>query len=224
MKSTAPERKDFIAYIAPFAVFVGMMALDHALGLPAQWFYLVRAVAVTLTILLVSRRVLPLRPSMPLASIVIGIAVFVIWVAPDLLFGYRHFWLFENSVMGKAVSSTPEALRHDTWFLVMRVFVSSMLVPILEELFWRGWLMRWLVNTDFTCVPYNYVRSAFWIVALLFASEHGPYWEVGLAAGAIYNWWVIRTKNLADAMLAHGVTNGILWAYVLMTGKWEYWL
>ena len=55
------------------------------------------------------------------------------------------------------------------------------------------------------------------MVAALFASEHGSYWEVGLAAGILYNWWVVRTRNMADCILAHAVTNAILSAYVLLT-------
>ena len=66
--------------------------------------------------------------------------------------------------------------------------------------------------------------SSFAITSLLFASEHGPYWEVGLLAGAIYNLWIVRTKSLGDCILAHAVTNGVLCAYVIAAGKWEYWL
>jgi hypothetical protein len=58
----------------------------------------------------------------------------------------------------------------------------------------------------------------------LFASEHGSYWEVGLAAGIVYNWWMLRTRSLADCMLAHAVTNGALSAFVIATGAWRYWL
>ena len=135
--------------------------------------------------------------------------VFVIWVAPDVLFGYRHFWLFENSLTGAAVTSLPPQLEiQRRLHACCAPSPARMLVPILEELFWRGWLMRWLIDNDFLKVPLGtYVPSAFWIVALLFASEHGPYWEVGLAAGIIYNWWMIRTRNLADCISAHAVTN-----------------
>ena len=97
--------------------------------------------------------------------------------------------------------------------------------PVLEELFWRGWMMRWLIDHNFLKVPLGkYTPTAFWVVALLFASEHGPYWEVGLAAGIIYNWWLVRTRSLADCILAHGVTNALLCAWVLATGQWQYWL
>lgn len=161
----------------------------------------------------------------PFASIVLGVAVFAIWVGPDLLFGYRHFILFENAITGTAASSVPQALRSNSFFIAVRTLSCVLTVPILEELFWRGWLLRWLVDKEFLKVPPGrYVPSAFWIVAMLFASEHGPYWEVGLIAGVAYNWWFIRTKSLADCMLAHAVTNTCLSVYVLATGFWRYWL
>ncbi len=100
-----------------------------------------------------------------------------------------------------------------------------LLIPIVEELFWRAWLMRWLINPHFQKVPLGtYTATAFWFTAILFASEHGAYWDVGLAAGIIYNWWMVRTRSLADCILAHAVTNGALAGYVLLAGKWEYWL
>ena len=58
----------------------------------------------------------------------------------------------------------------------------------------------------------------------LFAAEHGPYWDVGLLTGFIYNWWMIRTKNLWDCIIAHAVTNGALAAWVVLAGQWQYWL
>jgi uncharacterized protein len=218
----ASGRNATLAYVAPFLVYVAMFIVP----LRPEVMQPIRFAIVLAVILLVSRKYLSLRPSHTLGSIGIGIAVFLIWIAPDLLFGYRHHWLFENFLLGKATSSLSPALRHDYFFLTVRVLSSMALVPILEELFWRGWLMRWLINSrDFLKVPLGaYQASAFWIVAVLFASEHGVYWEVGLLAGIIYNWWIIRTKNLADCILAHAVTNGILAVYVLSSEQWQYWL
>ena len=165
------------------------------------------------------------RPSHALAGITLGTAVFLIWIGPDRLFGYRHFWLFENSLFGSTAGSAPPELRASLEFRIVRAMGSTVLVPIVEELFWRGWLMRWLIDSRFRKVPLGtYAPAAFWLVALLFASEHGPYWEVGLAAGVLYNWWMVRTHNLADCILAHSVTNGLLSAYVLMADRWQYWL
>jgi len=100
-----------------------------------------------------------------------------------------------------------------------------MIVPVIEELFWRAWLMRWLVNSDFRRVPLGaYAPLAFWVTSILFACEHGPYWDVGLAAGLIYNFWMIRTKSVGDCILMHAVTNAALSAYVIAKHQWQYWL
>jgi CAAX prenyl protease-like protein len=227
LRSADSRRRATLAYVAPFLAFLGIMAVERVIPLPPQWLYLVRFLIVTALIGALSWPYLSFRPSAPLASIAIGVAVFVIWVAPDVLFGdsYRHHWLFENSITGVAASSLAPRLRTNIAFILLRSLSSAIVIPILEELFWRGWMMRWLIDKDFLSVPIGkYAPSAFWIVALLFASEHGPYWEVGLAAGIVYNWWIVRTHNLADCILAHGITNAVLCAYVLATGQWQYWL
>jgi len=158
-------------------------------------------------------------------SLLLGVGVFALWIAPDALFpGYRGHWLFSNAILGAVSPGLPEAVRGDALILLLRGLRAALLVPIIEELFWRAWLMRWLISSDFETVPLGkYSASAFWIVAILFASEHGPYWEVGLATGILYNWWMIRTRSLGDLILTHGVTNLCLSVYVVAAGKWEYW-
>jgi CAAX protease family protein len=204
-------------------IFIGLLAIQQAVAVPA-WLRFTLSMA---AILAVSR--VPLRggPSKPLLSIVIGIAVFVIWVAPDVIApNWHHFILFDNSIVGHPAGNTPPASKSDPIFLFFRIAISVIAVPILEELFWRGWLMRWLVDAqNFERVPLGtYSPTAFWVVALLFASEHGSFWDVGLAAGIVYNWWMIRTRNVWDCIIAHAVTNGILAAYVIGAGQWQYWL
>ena len=196
------------------------------LPVPAEWLAPLRFIAVAATIGVLSRSVLPGRPTMPIASIALGAFVLGIWIAPDLLWhGYRDAWPFHNSVTGVARSTLSAPLKSNGFFMVVRVLESAVLVPVLEELFWRGWLMRWIIRPDFETVPLGqYTAFSFWAVAVLFASEHGPYWDVGLIAGIAYNWWMVRTRNLADCMLAHGVTNALLAAYVLLFHQWQYWL
>ena len=203
------------------------MAVEKYLPLPSSWLYPTRFFTVLAVLLVCSRPYLKLLPLRPLLSAGIGVAVFAIWIGPDVLFGpgYRDSWLFHNAITGAAAATVPPELKTNLWFIVIRAVSCTFLVPIIEELFWRGWLMRWIIDKDFTRVPLGtYAPGAFWIVALLFASEHGPYWEVGLAAGIIYNWLMVRTRSLADCILAHAVTNGLLSIYVLQTGNWQYWL
>ena len=211
-----------VAYIAPFAVFTTLRWLPFR----PEWLAPLRLVAVVATLAVFSRRVIPRRAVFPIGSIALGAVVLAIWIGPDLLWhGYRDSWLFHNSLTGTARSTLPAHLKSNGYFIAVRVLESAILVPILEELFWRGWLMRWAIRADFQDVPMGqYTAISFWAVALLFGSEHGPYWDVGLIAGVAYNWWLVRTHSLADCVLAHAVTNTLLAAYVLVFGQWQYWL
>ncbi len=211
-------------YVAPFVVFLVLLAWGPYSGLGPEFHYPIRVVVVTGVLLLWSRPLLHFKASRPVASAAIGLLVFLVWVGPDLLWpGYRAHWLFQNPLTGAAASSVAAPHRTAGAFLMWRLAGLVLLVPVIEELFWRAWIMRYIVSRDFERIPLGtYSAAAFWIGALLFASEHGPYWDVGFAAGIAYNWWMIRTRNLGDCILAHAVTNACLGAYVLAFSKWEY--
>ena len=214
-----------VPYVAPFAVFVLFLSLGGKLGL-GVWEYPFRVALLSAVIWHFSRRVLDLRMPYAVASTAVGALVFALWIAPDLLVpGWRQHWLLSNSITGTVQNRIPDGFEMSWMVIAFRTIRATIVVPIVEELFWRGWLMRWLINPDFEKVPLGaYTPASFLITAALFASEHGAYWEVGLIAGLIYNAWMIRTKSLGDCILAHAVTNGILSAYVVFAGRWEYWL
>jgi CAAX prenyl protease-like protein len=218
-------RSPFVAYTGPFFVFLGLLALSKVVPLPALAIQAGFVAIMVGVIVLLDPPVLDFRVR-NWATPLIGIAVFVIWVAPDRLFpGYRHFWLFENPLMGRTGAGLSVDAQGQTAVLWLRAIRAVAIVPVVEELFWRGWLMRWLITERFETIPLGtWSARAFWIVALLFASEHGPYWDVGFAAGALYNWWMVRTRSLGDLVAAHAITNACLSIYVVCTGKWEYWL
>lgn len=219
-------RHPAVPYAAPFICFLLCLAALPKLGLPPRvelGLWLASGFAVLFCF---SRPVLDFRLRAPLASAAAGAAVFVLWIAPDLLVpGWRGHWLFSNALFGRPETSLPAAALSDPAVLALRVARAVLLVPVVEELFWRGFLLRWLEREDFLSVPLgSYNRRAFWLCAALFALEHGPYWDVGFLAGAAYNVWMVRTKSLADLMLAHAATNGCLAAWVLWSGRFEYWL
>ena len=221
------ERYPSLQWIAPFAVFMLWLAVAPALPFGQPWESIARVGVLVLVIALASGKIVRgLRVKHAMASIALGLAVCALWVAPDLLIpGWRSHWLFQNSITGTIKTSIAPAELADPLVLALRIARAAILVPILEELFWRGWMPRWIVNNDWQKVPLGtYNTLAFVGTALLFASEHGPFWDVGLLCGLIYNWWMWRTKSLGDIVLVHAVTNAALSAYVLMTGKYEYWM
>lgn len=219
------QRTGTLPWIGPFAVFMVWLAIDKYLPIANPAKELLRDAVLVGAILGFSRHVLPRRISNWASSIVLGLAVCALWVAPDLLIpGWRSHWLFQNAVTGHLKTSIPPA-ELTPLMLGLRTMRAALLVPILEELFWRAWLVRWLQDADFERIPLGqFTPLAFWATSLLFAAEHGSYWEVGLVCGMIYNWWMWRTKSLGDLMLVHGVTNLALSVYVIATHRWEFWM
>jgi CAAX prenyl protease-like protein len=217
------RRHPALPWVLPFAVFILLLALRNYIPIPPA---LTLCISIGI-ILTVSREPLRGRPASPFLSILLGLAVFALWIGPDVISpAWRTSFLFNNVLVGHPAGNTPPASKSDPAFLFFRVLISVVAVPILEELFWRGWLMRWLIDErDFRRVPLGaYAPMAFWLVAILFAAEHGSFWDVGLLTGAIYNAWMVRTRNLWDCILAHAVTNGALAAWVVLAGQWQYWL
>lgn len=215
-----------LPYVVPFVAFVGLLALGSSLPLGPRSFILLHFAIIALLLWVCSRQVISFHAPHWAGSTLVGIGVFLIWITPELLVpGWRDHWLFSNGLTGRIEGVIPPDWRDDRLILAVRFARAALLVPIVEELFWRAWLPRWIDDRDdFRKVPLGqYTLLSFWITALLFASEHGARWDVGLAAGVIYNWWMSRTRKLGDLILAHGVTNACLSTYILLEGKWDYW-
>lgn len=145
----------------------------------------------------------------------VGLAVFVVWIncsAP---------WM----VMGKSEGFDPRGngAALDWFFIAVRWMGAALVVPVMEELFWRSFLMRWIENPKFLSVdPANTGWMAIVITAALFAVEH-TLWFAGLIAGFAYNFLYRKSRNLWSPIIAHAVTNGVLGGWVLATGNWSYW-
>lgn len=213
-----------VPYVLPMAVFLGFLFIQDLLAPIGSLEFPLRVVILSAVLWVFSRQVISFRCERPWASILLGVVVCALWVAPDQLFpGYRGHWLFSS--FGEVKTSIDAKLLGDPMVLFFRSIRAVILVPIIEELFWRAWMMRWLIKPEFTTVPLGaYSAQAFWIVAVLFASEHGPFWEVGLLCGIIYNWWMVKTKSLGDLILTHAVTNLCLSLFTMYTKQWQYWL
>lgn len=218
-------KNESLPYVLPFAALIAFLALDGKLPISPELEFPLRVIVIGILIWVFSRHVLDWRMPHWIHSILLGAAVFVIWVGPDLLApGYRQHWLFENWLLGGAPAPQQGYASLSSVALLFRFARAVVIVPIAEELFWRGWLLRWLAKPEPPLPAMgSYTMQSLAVSTLLFASEHGSFWLVGLLAGLIYNWWMIRTRSLGDCILSHAVTNGLLSGYVLATGRWEYW-
>lgn len=211
-------------FVAPFVLFMAFLAIEGEWGSGGRVaLYPVKTVCVLALTAWLWRRLPALRFKAPLASVGVGLAVFVLWVWLDPLLpwldGTKLSFAREGGIDPGSI--TPKAL---SWGWVgVRILGGALAVPVMEELFWRGWLMRWLIDEKFENIEIGaWQPRAFAITTVLFALVH-PQVFVALLAGAIYGWWVVRTRSLWDVVLAHGVTNFVLYAWVAATGRWYFW-
>ena len=158
-------------------------------------------------------------PRRLLHTFVIAFLIFVIWVAPQFFFGamprregFDPMVFEKNRVAFFAV-------------LIVRFLRLVVIVPLVEEIFWRGFLLRWLIREDFQRVEIGaFSRFSFLAVSLAFMLEHQPAdWPAALAAGALFNCVAYRTRSLSSCILAHAATNLLLGVYVFQTRQWGFW-
>ena len=149
-------------------------------------------------------------------SVTVGVVVFVLWV-----------WLTEPWMMLGEASASFRPVDDEgqlLWGLVIvRWIGAAMLVPVMEELFWRSYLMRWVDKPDFEAQdPGAVTLRAMLLSSLVFMLAHNQ-WLAALVAGMAYAWLYRYTRTLWAPILAHAVTNGILGAWVVVMGNWQFW-
>jgi CAAX prenyl protease-like protein len=206
-----------LPFVAPFFVFAVFLFIESWWPDQHYLLYVPKTLCVGAVILFFWRSLPSLVPKSPVMSVLVGIVGVVLWVGLDP-------WLvhYDQPLVGRNPFELYPA--SEAWALfAVRLFGISVVVPILEELFWRGFLMRWLIKEDFTSVPLGtYTPVSFFVTTAFFAAEHGPEWPLGAIVGLLYGGWFLRTKSLGSVMLAHGVTNFLLAIYCLVANDWHF--
>jgi len=213
------------ARILPFGTYIFFIVLGDMLErfgvsrADLRWLYPVQVGSVLALLIAfwrgydeLHRFALPLKQVM--VAIVTGIAVLVLWVNLDAP------WM----TVGSAPGYDPRTDGQIDWLLVtIRIAGAALIVPVMEELFWRSFLMRWVERTDFKMVdPARIGFKAFVIPCVLFGFEH-TLWLAGMVAGVAYGLLYMRHRNLWSPILAHAITNGLLGIWVVYSGGWQFW-
>jgi CAAX prenyl protease-like protein len=108
-------------------------------------------------------------------------------------------------------------------FIVVRILGSSIIVPPLEEVFYRSFLYRYIVKQEFQTVSLGTFHAlSFVITAVIFGFSHYQ-WLAGILCGFAYQGLVLRKKRLGDAMTAHAITNFLLGLWVVGKDAWNFW-
>ena len=221
------QDRDTRIRVLPFVVFIALLALrgvwpdeSAPLGIDSRLLYALQAGATGALLLLWWRGYAELLRSPRLGqlalSVAVGLAVCWVWVNLD------EPWMR----IGEA-SASFEPIGDDgrlLWGLIaVRWLGATLVVPVMEELFWRGFLMRWLERVDFTAVDARSVGlRAVLASTCVFTLAHTE-WLAAAIAGLAYALLYRATGSLWTAVVAHAVTNGVLGAWVVLFGHWRYW-
>ena len=223
-----PLSRAAVARIVPFAAFMvllvarGEVPADGSWGIDPRWIYAITVGVVGGLLAYFWReygelvaQTWPSVPEMALGTGV-GLVVFVLWVQLDLP------WM---TIGSPSASFLPlDQAGALIWPLVIvRWIGAALIVPVMEELFWRSFLMRWIQNPQFeSVVPRQVALKAVVLSTFVFVLAH-TLWLAAIIAGLAYAWLYVRTGKLWVPIIAHAVTNGALGVWVVMTGNWAFW-
>jgi len=229
------QRSGALPRVLPFAVYLFFLALAEviagvsphlsavaALGLRANlWIYPLKTAAVLAVLvyfwpcydeLHVKRT---LKPRDVLLAAIIGVVVYMLWVRMD--------WPWATQGQPGGYNPLLAGDRMEKVLVAVRLLGAVIVVPVMEELFWRSFLLRYLISTRFQTVPLGtFTVFSFLATVVLFGLEH-HLWLAGMMAGAAYTLLLYGTRRLWPSIIAHAVTNLALGIHVLLTQEWHWW-
>jgi uncharacterized protein len=215
------------ARIAPFALFMLLLALRgywpaEGWGLDARWLYAVQTVLVGGVLALLWREYGELfRQTWPtarelLVSVLLGLVVWALWIRLD-----APWMLLGEPTASFVPAGATGAL--DWRLIAFRMLGAAVVVPLMEELFWRSYLMRWVDRPAFEAVdPQAVSLKAVVLSTFVFTLAHTQ-WLAAVVTGLAYAGIYRHTGKLWTAVIAHAVTNAALGAWVLHSGQWKFW-
>ena len=225
-----------LARVLPFVLFLILTSAQGQLGESSRyWIYLLKTLLGAVLVWATWPVVAEMRWAMSSEAVVTGVAVFAIWVGLDGLYPpldelLRHIGL--GSLAGKPHTGAPNWNPHAqfgtntplAWlFIATRIVGSSLVVPPLEEVFYRSFLYRYIRRPEFQTVK---LGDFFWVpflaTACIFGLTHFE-WLAGTLCGFAYQGLVCKKKRLGDAMTAHAITNFLLGIWVVWRGAWHFW-
>lgn len=214
------EKSPALVRVAPFIVFIALTSMQDLGGESARyWVYLVKTLVGGGLIWLMRPVVAEMRWTCSVEAVVIGFVVFGLWVGLDAF--YPKFgapaadWNPHNAFGNNSLLAG--------MFVLVRMVGSALIVPPLEEVFYRSFIYRWIQRPDFMALGQGVFQlRALLVASLVFGVAHHE-WLAGILCGVLYQALVCWTKRLGDAITAHAITNFLLGLWVVGKGAWHFW-
>ena len=214
---TSPE----FARIAPFAIYAILGFFQGSFGAESRyWAYIAKTFLGAWVLWEVRPFVQEMRWRISWEAVVVGIGIFAIWVGLD---GY-YPRISEPDAGANAFAQFGQGSAFAWFYVVVHIAGMTIIVPPVEELFYRSFLYRYFVKLDFLSMPLGQFHAlSFVVTSVIFGLMHPDRWLAGIICGLAYQWLVVRKNRLGDAMTAHGITNLLLGLWIVWKGAWSFW-
>jgi CAAX prenyl protease-like protein len=226
--SSVPNKRKLAAYTLPMALFLMLLALGSVLkklggpswlSLSEYWIYPVQTILCGGLLVWFRREYVFGKFRRPVFVFAVGVLIFLLWISPQEFFGFPP----------RTVGFNPNIFASQSSFYWPTVFFRFLrlviVVPFVEEIFWRGFLLRYLIDERFYGVPFGrFSQLSFWSVSIAFGLAHTmPDWIAAIITGMAYNAVAYYTKGLTSCVVVHAVTNLLLGLWIMRTQQWGFW-
>lgn len=212
------------ARVFPFVVVLGLTVIGGELGgVWTFWMYVAKTALGAWALWFVASVVKELQWRLSWEAVAVGVLVFLFWVGLDGLYPALPGRASEGEV-GWAPLAVFEGSPELAWFfIIVRILGSTLIVPPIEEIFYRSFLYRYLADPKFETVPLNKFHAfAFVATCVAFGLAHFE-WLAGILCGVCYQGLVLKKGRLGDAVTAHAITNFLLGVYIVWKGAYVFW-
>ncbi|MEI8320303.1 MAG: exosortase E/protease, VPEID-CTERM system, partial [Planctomycetia bacterium] len=203
-----------VACLLPFLVLTAVTILTQAFTSGFNYLYPLRVIAVAAVLWCLRRHYRPGPQPLSVVGIGIGVVTFLVWMALAPADGLED--------AEKVAAMDPAQQLGQPWallWLLFRLAGYTITVPIAEELAFRGFLPRRLIDDDIERVPVGtFTWLSFLASSLAFGVMHGADWQRATLAGLAFALALYHRRRLSDAIVAHATTNAFLGGYVIATG------
>src|ERR1041385_2095483 len=211
------------ARVLPYLIILLLTFVqDSFQGAPRYWLYLVKMCVGAWCIWEMRPAASEVRWALSWEAVAAGMFVCALWIGLDSYYPKTEL-LSKAGPPWNPFRQFGDDSPAGYFFVAVRIVGSALIIPPIEEAFFRSFLYRYLVRTDFSSVPLSKIHwPALMITSAVFGFSHYQ-WLAGILCGLVYQWLVIRKNRLGDAMTAHAITNFLLGGWVVWKGEWKFW-
>jgi uncharacterized protein len=216
---------DDIAYVLPMAVFLAFTQIGNSWPATYAWTYAAKTFITAGLLWGLRSHYTKICWRWVWLGIIVGVLGVVQWVGMEQLLAH-HFPNYPHMHHETFVPSDHYHTRTQLWlYIAVRWGGTSLVVPVMEELFWRDFLWRTiLAPNDFKLAAIGeWSWQAFLIVAVAFGAGVHIEWITAIVWGLMIGLLLVWTKSIGACIWCHAATNFLLGAYVLYSGQWQFW-